>query len=58
MRLTPPSFPVFVISIVIAGLVVAARYGGVQIPVVGTNPFESMLVAYVILLAGNVLRSF
>lgn len=58
MRLTAPSFPVFVISVVMAALVLVARYGGVTIPLVSANPFEVLLAAYAILFLGNVLRSF
>lgn len=58
MNLSPPTVPVFVISLVIAVLTLIARYAGVGIPVVSGNAFEMMLVAYLILVAGNVLRNF
>ena len=50
MRLTSPSFPVFIISVVLFALVVVARYLGITIPVVSGNVFEILLVAYVVML--------
>ena len=54
--LTPPSQLVFVVSVLIAVLVVLVRYAGVSIPVVSGNLFEALLIAYAILLAGNLFR--
>lgn len=60
MNLTPPSFPVFLISVVMAALVIAAKYFGVHIPVISPivtkSMFEVLLVAYVLLLIGVVFR--
>jgi hypothetical protein len=56
MRLTSPSVPVFVISVVIAVLVAAVRYADVSVPVISGNLFESLAIAYLILLAGNLFR--
>lgn len=60
MNLTPPSFPIFLISAIMVGLVVAAKYFGVTIPVVSPivkrSMFEVLLVAYGLLFAGVVLR--
>jgi len=57
MRLSPPTLPVFLLSIVLAGLVVAVKYFGVGgIPYVGGHLFETLLGAYAVLLIGNLFR--
>lgn len=57
MRLSPPTLPVFLVSVVLAALVVAVKYFGVSgIPYVGDRLFETLLVAYVVLLIGNLFR--
>lgn len=60
MNLTPPSLPIFLISVIMVGLVVAAKYFGVNIPVlspiVNKSMFEVLLVAYGLLFAGVVFR--
>ncbi len=57
MRLSAPTLPVFLISIVLAGLVVAIKYFGVGgIPYISGHLFETLLGAYVILLIGNLFR--
>lgn len=56
MRLSAPRLPVFLLSLVIAGLVIAVRFGGYNVPFVSGHLFESLIAAYVILLAGNVMK--
>lgn len=60
MNLSAPSFPIFLISVVLVALVVAAKYFGINVPVlspiVNKSMFEVLLVAYVLLCAGVVLR--
>jgi hypothetical protein len=60
MRLTPPSFAIFLISAIMVGLVVAAKYFGANIPVltpiVKKSMFEVLLVAYGLLFIGVVFR--
>ena len=55
-RLTPPSFPVFIISLILAVLALASFY--VHVPVIGhyvvSHRFAVMTAAYVILLIGVV----
>ena len=51
--LTPPSRAVFIISVFLALLALLVRYAHVAIPVVSTYTFETLLVAFLILLAGN-----
>jgi hypothetical protein len=53
MRLSAPALVVFLIPIIITALVVAVQYFGVAIPYVSDNAFEAMLIAYVLLLIGN-----
>lgn len=51
--LTPPSKPVFIISAVLAVLV---WLGVLRVPLVQANLFETLLIAYAVLLAGNLMR--
>ena len=52
--LTPPSRAVFFISVLLAVL----RYAHFAIPVVSHYTFETLLVAFLLLLAGNLFRGF
>ncbi len=54
MKLSSPSFGVFIISVVLFCLVVAVKYVNIAIPVVSGNTFEILMVAYVAMLAGVV----
>lgn len=60
MYLTPPSYLVFLISFIIAALVVAVKYFGVNIPeitpLIQKNLFEALLIAYAVLLVGVLFR--
>jgi hypothetical protein len=56
--LTPPSRAVFLISVFLALLALLVRYADVAIPVVSTYTFETLLVALMLLLAGNLFRGF
>jgi len=51
MRLTPPRQTTFWISILLAVLAVLGRFAG--LPVVSGNEFWFLLIAFVVLLAGN-----
>ena len=53
--LTPPSMVTFVISVVLALLAVLAAYGHLTL-LKGVSSFLLLLIAYIILLAGNLLR--
>jgi len=53
--LTPPSVPVFVVSIVLAILAVLTVYGHMSI-FNASYAFLVLLVAYIVLLAGVLLR--
>lgn len=56
MNLSAPTFPVFIISLVLAVLAVLVAYAGIKIPVVTGNAFLTLLAGYVVLLAGNLLK--
>ena len=51
--LTPPSRAVFFISVLLAVLALLVRYAHIAIPVVSNHSFETLLVAFLLLLAGN-----
>lgn len=51
--LTPPSRAVFVISLFLAILALLVRYADVAIPVVSNYTFETLLTAFLLLLAGE-----
>ena len=54
--LTPPSRAVFLLSVFLALLALLAKYAHVTIPVVSIHTFETLLVAFLLLLAGNLFR--
>ena len=53
MNLSAPTMPVFLISVVLAALAVIGMF--VAIPFVSANAFWVAIVAYIVLLVGNVL---
>jgi hypothetical protein len=55
--LTPPSRAVFILSVFLALLALLVRYAHVA-PVVSTYTFETLLVAFLLLLAGNLFHGF
>ena len=54
--LTPPSRAIFFGSVLLAVLALLVRYAHVAIPVVSHYTFETLLLAFVLLLAGNMFR--
>ena len=58
MNLTPPSQLAFVLSVFLAILALLVRYAHVAIPVVGNHSFETLLVGFLLLLAGVIFRGF
>jgi hypothetical protein len=56
MNLSAPTLPVFLVSIILAILAVLVVYAGVKIPVVSGNTFATLLIGYVVLLAGNIFK--
>jgi hypothetical protein len=57
-RLSPPTQVVFFLSLLLAVLALLAKYAAVSIPVVGAHTFETLLLAFLLLLAGNLFRNF
>jgi hypothetical protein len=56
--LTPPIQAVFFISVLLALLALLVRYAGVAIPVVSEYALETLVLAFFLLLAGNLFRGF
>ena len=54
MNLSAPTQPVFLISVILAALAVVGTF--VTIPVVSANAFWVAILAYLVLLAGNVMK--
>jgi len=54
--LTPPSRVIFILSVFLALLAILVRYAHVHIPVVSSYTFETLLLAFLMLLAGNLFR--
>ena len=53
--LTPPAVPTFIISVLLAILAVLAVYGHFTL-LRGVSAFAILLIAYIILLVGNLVR--
>ena len=53
--LTPPAVPTFVISVLLAIVAVLAVYGHFSL-LHGVSAFSILLIAYVVLLIGNLVR--
>lgn len=56
LPLTAPSVPLFAIAVVLAVLAMLAQYGGVAVPVISANTFNTLAVAFAVLTAGVLLR--
>jgi hypothetical protein len=56
LPLTAPSVPLFAIAVVLAVLAMLVQYGGVAIPVVSEQVFNTLAVAFAVLTAGVLLR--
>ncbi len=57
MRLTPPSRIIFLIAVVLALLAFLAHYFQAAIPMVNGNAFGTLLLGFLLLLAGNLFRN-
>jgi hypothetical protein len=55
---TPPSQAAFLLAVLLAVLALLVRYADVAIPLVRGQSFETLLVAFLLLLAGNIFRGF
>ena len=55
--LTPPSRAIFILSVLLAVLALV-HYAHVAIPIVSAHSFETLLIGFLLLLAGNLFRGF
>ena len=56
-ELTPPSFVIFIISVILALVAVLMHYAHVSIPLVGaSHVFDVLMAAYVVMLIGVLFR--
>ena len=55
-RLTPPTQVTLLISVVLVILALVFRFSGLEIPAVINHPFGTLLLGYLVLLAGNLLE--
>ncbi len=55
-RISPPTQITLLISVLVAILALVARYSGVAIPIIGEHPFGTLLISYLVLLAGNLIE--
>jgi hypothetical protein len=58
MNLSPPAQVTFILSVLLAVLALLVRYAHAAIPIVSAHSFETMLVAFLLLLAGVLFRGF
>ncbi len=56
MNISAPKQITLIISVVIALVALFARFAGVSIPFISEHPFGTLLIAYLVLLIGNVLK--
>ncbi len=56
MRLSAPTFPVFLISLILAALALVQVLGVASLPVVAGNAVWFALAAYVLLFAGTLFK--
>jgi hypothetical protein len=56
LRLTPPKQITFIISVVIAVIAVILHYTHIAIPHATVSNFLTLLIAYLVLLVGNLLE--
>ena len=58
MALTPPSQVTFFLAVLLAVFSLLVRYTHADIPLVSGHSFETLLMAFLLLLAGNLFRGF
>jgi hypothetical protein len=58
MSLTPPSQVTFFLAVLLTIFSLLVRYTHVEIPVVSGHSYETLLVGFLLLLAGNLFRGF
>jgi hypothetical protein len=55
-RISPPTQITLVVSVALAILALVARYSGIAIPFIGEHTFGTLLISYLVLLAGNLIE--
>ena len=58
MALTPPSQVTFILAVLLTVLSLLVHYANVAIPIVSGHSYETLLAAFLLLLAGNFFRGF
>ena len=58
MNLSPPTQVTFIVSLLLVILALLVRYADVAIPIVSGHSFETLLVGFLLLLAGVLFRGF
>jgi hypothetical protein len=56
MLLTPPSRATFIIAIVLAIIALLVQYASARIPMASGHAFDTLLLAFIVLVAGNLFR--
>jgi hypothetical protein len=55
-RLTPPAQITLIISVVLAVVALIFRFSGIELPPAINHPFGTLLLGYLVLLAGNLFE--
>ncbi|MBV5270327.1 MAG: hypothetical protein JZU55_11045 [Afipia sp.] len=56
MHLSAPTFPIFLLSLILAILAALSVYAGVKIPYISGHGFATLGISYLLLLAGNLFK--
>ena len=56
MNISAPRQITLIVSVLIALVALVAHYGGVRIPLFSEHPFGTLLVSYLVLLVGNLVK--
>jgi hypothetical protein len=57
LELSAPKNVTFIVSVVLAVVAVVVRFANIELPVFPTHGFVILLLGYLVLAAGNVLRN-
>ena len=56
MKLSAPTLPIFLVSVILAVIALLVHYAGVSIPWASRHAFDVLTIAYVALFAGNIFK--
>ena len=56
LELSAPKIVTFIVSVVLAVVAVVVHFANIELPIFPTHGFVILLLGYLVLLAGNVLR--